>query len=235
MTYRTIHRRLLALATPKRKSGAMRFFKTAPGQYGYGDTFIGVTVPDVRRVAKWYRQTDRTIVLALLHSKIHEERLLALIILVAQYQQATLAERQVIYQLYLKNTHYINNWDLVDTSAGYIVGAHLFGKNTTILTRLAKSKNLWERRIAIIATFYFIMQGEASETLRIAKVLLHDEHDLIHKAVGWMLREVGKRCGQKTEEQFLQKYYQQMPRTMLRYAIEKFSKAMQYQYLHAKL
>ena len=212
---------LRAVSSKERAECNARFFKTGPGQYGEGDTFLGVTVPDTRKIAKKYPTLSFEDVTTLLNSEWHEERLLALLILVENFQKGKDQKRIVEY--YLRNTKRINNWDLVDLSADKILGAWLFDKDKSILSALAKSKNLWERRIAIIATFHFIKQNQFTETLEISEMLLHDTHDLIHKAVGWMLREVGKR-DQEMEEDFLQKYYKTMPRTMLRYAIERFSK-----------
>ena len=205
-----------------------RFFKTGPGEYGEWDVFLGVVVPEIRKVAKKYGVLKSQDVVKLLHSKIHEERMAALLVMVNKFQ--TKKERETIYKTYLKNTKRINNWDLVDLSADKIVGDYLFDKPKTILYKLAKSKSIWERRIAIMATFNFIKRNKVEETLKIAKILLNDEQDLIHKAVGWMLREVGKR-DIKTEEKFLKKYYKKMPRTMLRYAIEKFPEKKRKQYL----
>ena len=196
------------------------FFKTGKGQYGEGDIFIGSTVPDTRSVASSYKDLPFFDIRTLLHSKIHEERLCALLILVYQFQKGN--NQKKIYEFYLKNTKRINNWDLVDSSADKIVGCYLFEKDKKILCTLARSSNLWERRIAIIATFYFIRNKQFEDTLGVSEILLQDKHDLIHKAVGWMLREVGKR-DQNILETFLKKYYKIMPRTMLRYSIEKFS------------
>ncbi len=230
-TYKKIQKEIHHFASPAKAKNSARFFKTAPGQYGHGDLFIGVTVPEVRSIAKKFFDLPLADIQKLLQSKIHEERLLALILLVKRFKKASEKERKVIYEFYLKNTKYINNWDLVDTSAGYIVGGFLYNKPKTILKKLAQSTNLWERRIAIIATFYDIYQGQSEETFKIAAILINDEHDLIHKAVGWMLREVGKRCGEEIEESFLQKHYRSMPRTMLRYAIERFSEKKRKFYL----
>ncbi len=226
----TIRKDLKACSSREKAEVLQRFFKTAPGQYGHGDVFLGVTVPATRAVAKRHPSLSFSDLTQLLHSKIHEERLLALIILVLRFKNSDEVLRQEIYDFYLKNTRYINNWDLVDLSAKYIIGAHLFKKNKDILLRLAQSKSLWERRIAIIATFYFIEQRRFEETFLIAEILLNDEHDLIHKAVGWMLREVGKR-DQKAEEKFLGQHYRNMPRTMLRYAIERFVPQLRKAYL----
>lgn len=226
---------LLSFASTKKAIILQHFFKTALGEYGHGDVFIGVSVPNIRLVARQWRDLPLRQTAKLLHSKIHEERLLALLIFVNQYKNSDPKKQEQIFKLYLKNTKYINNWDLVDLSAGQIVGAHLQNKSKAILRKLAKSDNLWERRIAIISTFYDIYKGKPDETLHIAKILLHDKHDLIHKAVGWMLREVGKRCGQKVEEEFLNKHYRVMPRTMLRYAIERFPEKKRRQYLTSKI
>jgi len=218
----------LLKSSNKRKAKILqRFFKTGPGEYGQGDIFIGVTVPQIRKLAKKYQELPLIQVEKLLKSPIHEQRLLALIILVLNFPKGNQTE---IYRLYLQNTKYINNWDLVDLTAGHIVGAYLWDKNRAILYKLVRSKSLWERRIAIIATFYFIRNNQFQDTLKIAKALLGDQHDLIHKAVGWMLREVGKR-DLKVEESFLKKYYSVMPRTMLRYAIERFPETKRQSYL----
>lgn len=201
-----------------------RFFKTGKGEYGEGDIFIGLRVPILHQTAKKYLNLSLIQVEKLLQSKIHEFRLTALLILTYKFPKAEEKEKKQIYSLYLKNTKYINNWDLVDLSAPKIVGAYLLDKieKRKILYKLAKSKSLWEQRISILSTFTFIREKDFTDALKISKILLHHPHDLIHKAVGWMLREVGKR-NQKTEEKFLKKHYQTMPRTMLRYAIEKFS------------
>lgn len=209
-----------------------RFFKTALGEYGEGDKFLGVMVPQSRALVKKYWQSASLAdVKTLLESAWHEERLIALFILVEKFQKAAAAEKQKIYDFYLANTKHINNWDLVDLSAPKIVGAYLYGKDVSILYKLARSKNLWERRIAILATFYFIKEGEPKIALEIAGLLVNDSHDLIQKAVGWMLREIGKRCGQEIEEQFLRQHCQTMPRVALRYAIERFSEPERQKYL----
>lgn len=219
------------LADAERALISQRFFKTGPGQYGEGDIFVGLTVPQMRLLAKKYHNLSLMDIEKLLRSKIHEERFLALVILVNQFKKADEKIQEQIYNFYLKHTKHINNWDLVDTSAAYIVGPFLQNKDKTILTKLAHSKNLWERRIALLSTFHYIKQGEADETFRIAELLLADKHDLIHKAVGWMLREVGKSCGEKIQKEFLDKHYGAMPRTMLRYAIERFSDSEKKKYL----
>ncbi|MGB8816233.1 MAG: DNA alkylation repair protein [Minisyncoccia bacterium] len=208
-----------------------RFFKTGKGQYGEGDIFLGVLVPDIRAVAKkFYDKICLDDISPLISSKIHEERLLSLLILVIKFEKGNEESRQEICDFYFKNTKYINNWDLVDLSAPKIVGVYLFDKNRKILFKFAKSKNLWEKRIAILSTFYFIKKMDFSNTLKIARILLLDKHDLIHKAVGWMLREVGKRSF-VVEEKFLLANYKKMPRTMLRYAIEKFPEIVRKKFL----
>ncbi len=210
-----------------------RFFKTGPGEYGEGDIFLGIKVPQQRQVVKkCYKDLPLSEIPKILRTKVHEYRLAALLILVAKFNVKDIgaAEKKKIYDLYLKNMAFINNWDLVDLSAPNIVGVYLLDKPREILYKLAKSKDLWERRIAILATFTFIRDNDFKDTLRIAKTLLHDEHDLIHKAVGWMLREVGKR-DQDAEEKFLRAHYQVMPRTMLRYAIERFEEKKRKYYM----
>jgi 3-methyladenine DNA glycosylase AlkD len=198
------------------------FFKTGKGQYGEGDKFIGVTVPDQRTVAKQFLKLSLPEIQKLLTSKIHEHRLTALIILVMQYKKGDVKTRENIFKFYLANLSCVNNWDLVDCSCRDIVGEHLQTKNRGLLYRLAKSKNLWERRIAIVSTYSYIRHRQYIDTLNISKILLFDKHDLIHKAVGWMLREVGKR-DEKVLRQFLSKYSKEMPRTMLRYAVERLT------------
>lgn len=210
---------LSKLQDPQKAQILQGFFKTGKGQYGEGDIFLGITVPDQRKIAQKYKDLAFSDVEKLLKSKIHEHRLTALLILVQQFKNANEITRKKIVNFYLKSTKYINNWDLVDLSANHILGTYLLGKDTSILKKLAKSKNLWERRIAMIATLAYITKNEFKEALVIAQILLNDTHDLIHKAVGWMLREVGKR-NQTVEEEFLKKHYKQMPRTMLRYELK---------------
>ena len=192
-----------------------RFFKTGPGEYGEGDVFLGATVPQARKVAKSHHSCDLDTVRELLHSKIHEERLVGLLILVHKYDSG----EKGIAEFYLEHLKHVNNWDLVDLTAPIILGGHLFSTSRSLLYRLARSKSLWERRIAIVATYYFIRSDDFGDTLKIAEILLGDDHDLIHKAVGWMLREVGKR-DLSALENFLVRHRARMPRTMLRYAIE---------------
>jgi len=232
MSVAAIQKQLQGFSSREKARLLQRFFKTGPGDYAEGDVFIGVVVPDIRRVAKAYQHFSLDEITVLLRSPIHEERLIALIILVLQFQKADEPARKAIFDFYLAHSRYVNNWDLVDLSAPHIVGAFLMDKEKGMLRALAKSHRLWERRIAIVSTHYFIRHNRFSETLRIAKLLLNDEHDLIHKAVGWMLREVGKR-NQEAEEKFLQQHYKRMPRTMLRYAIERFSRQKRHSYLHS--
>lgn len=226
--------RLRALASPEIAIVQQRFFKTGPGQYGEGDVFLGIKVPGLRALAKHCRDANLDTIGALLKFRHHEERLFALLLLMQVYAKGKISERDDAFKLYLDNTRHINNWDLVDISAPHIVGKHLEKLPRDILFTLARSTNLWERRIAMLATFHFIRLHEFSETLRIAEILLHDKHDLMHKAVGWMLREVGKR-DLVTEEEFLRLHYRVMPRTMLRYAIERFPEQRRKQYLHGTI
>jgi 3-methyladenine DNA glycosylase AlkD len=234
LTVAEIRRRLRKHARPQRIPILRRFFKTGPGEYGEGDVFIGVKVPGVRTVCRECSEVSLTAVKQLLRSPVHEERLLALLILVQAFKSASEVERRRIYKLYLAHTAFINNWDLVDATASQIVGAFLHTRSKAPLTRLARSKLLWERRIAIIATFDYIARGEFDETFRIADLLLHDDHDLIHKAVGWLLREIGKRDGE-LERAFLSTRYKTMPRTMLRYAIERFPDVERRRYLTGQI
>jgi 3-methyladenine DNA glycosylase AlkD len=221
MTAKDIQTHLRSLGNPKDAAFLAGFFKTGPGQYGEGDLFIGVRVPVIRKVAKDFKELPLPEVEYLLHSPIHEERLAALVILVMQAAKADAKTRKALYDFYLANTKFINNWDLVDVSAPQIVGAYLAEKSRKPLYRLAKSAWLWDRRISILATFHFIRGGDCGDTLQIAEMLLADREDLMHKAVGWMLREVGKRDAVILEG-FLGQHCRVMPRTMLRYAIERF-------------
>lgn len=234
MTVKEIREKLRKLGNNKKAKFLQGFFKTGPGEYGEGDVFLGIKVPDLRKLARAYRDITLEEIETLLHSAIHEERLLALLILNLIYNNGGDYLKSRVHDLYLKNTKYINNWDLVDLSAQHIVGEFLMDKSRKPLYGLAKSDLLWERRIAVLATFHFIKQNEYSETLKISKMLLKDKEDLIHKAVGWMLREIGKRH-MKTEEGFLKEHYKKMPRTMLRYAIEKFPETKRQRYLKGKV
>jgi 3-methyladenine DNA glycosylase AlkD len=224
---------LRAIANPAKAVVLSGFFKTGIGQYGEGDQFIGINIPPLRSAVKKHIDMPLAQIDILLQSPIHEDRMAALFILAAQYKKASLADQSLIYEFYMNHTNRINSWDLVDCSADIIVGAHLADKDKAPLTALALSKSLWERRIAIISTFHYIKQGQADETLRIAETLLLDSEDLIHKAVGWMLREVGKRCSEEIEKQFLDVHAASMPRTMLRYSIERFAPTVRAHYLRA--
>jgi 3-methyladenine DNA glycosylase AlkD len=216
-----IKRDLLQISDPNHAKRLAGFFKTGKGQYGEGDLFLGIPVPKQRRIAKKYLNLGLNDVQELLKSKIHEHRFTALVILVSKYQKATESNKHEIFSFLLQNIDRINNWDLVDLSAPRIIGDYLVDKDRSILHKLAKSNSLWERRISILATFKFIANNDFEDALKISELLLDDKHDLIHKAVGWALREIGKR-DQELEEKFLNKHAAQMPRTMLRYAIEKF-------------
>jgi 3-methyladenine DNA glycosylase AlkD len=217
-----IKKEIHAKASSQRAEVSARFFKTKPGEYGAGDIFIGLTVPGCRLIAKKYSDLSLSEIEKLLASKIHEERLIALLILVAQYQSESQVNKTKIFKFYLSHTQCINNWDLVDVSADKIIGDYLYNKPLSTLKRLASSKNLWEKRIAIIATFNFIKKGQAQATYTLVSILMNDQHDLIHKACGWMLREAGKRVSSTDLKTFLKKHLMVMPRTMLRYAIEHF-------------
>jgi 3-methyladenine DNA glycosylase AlkD len=226
--------RLTELGDPGHARFVQGYFRTGPGEYGEGDRFLGIRVPTLRRLAREHRGLPLADAAELLRSPWHEARLLALLILADGYGRADEAGREAIYRLYLENTRLINNWDLVDSSAPQVVGAHLEGRDQAPLEALARSELLWERRIAIIATQHFIRKGDFATTLRIAEILVHDPHDLIHKAVGWMLREVGNR-DRAAEEQFLRRHCRTMPRTMLRYAIERFPPELRERYMRAEV
>jgi 3-methyladenine DNA glycosylase AlkD len=221
-----LRKELLKKANKEKAKLLMRFFKTGPGQYGEGDLFLGVMVPETRKIVKKYKHLALADLAESVSSKFHEERLTALLILVEKFKESSSAkaseESVAVFDFYIKNRRYINNWDLVDLTAPKIVGAFLENKDKSLLYKFARSKDLWEKRIAMLACFYFIYKKDCQDALKIAEILKDDQHDLIQKAVGWMLREVGKRCGQEVEEEFLKKNYKTMPRTMLRYAIERF-------------
>ena len=225
---------LKSLANPKQAKILQRFFKTKKGEYGEGDIFLGIKVPVQRKVAKKYYNLNFSQIQKLLDSKIHEHRMIALLILIDKCQKADDKNKKKIFEFYLKNSKNINNWDLVDLSAPKIVGNFLLKKDRKILSKLAKSKNLWEKRIAIVSTYSFIRNNQFEDTLKIARILLNDSHDLIHKAVGWMLREVGKK-DEEILEGYLIRNYKKMPRTMLRYAIEKFEEDKRKSYLLGKI
>jgi len=224
MTAEDIRKRLRELENKEKAKILQGFFKTGPGQYGEGDLFLGIPVPRLRKLCKESGDMALGQVEALLKSAVHEERLLALLMLIRKYNEGDQSAKRKIYTLYLKSLRWINNWDLVDLSAPNIVGDFLMGRSRGPLHRLAHSSALWKRRIAILATFRFIKEQQFDETLRISEILLRDKEDLIQKAVGWMLREVGKR-DRAAEEAFLKEHYRHMPRTMLRYAIERFPAA----------
>jgi 3-methyladenine DNA glycosylase AlkD len=232
-TAASIRRKLRAAADSSRVPGLQRFFRTGKGEYAEGDRFIGLTVPLLRGVCRECRDAPVTEVVQLLTSPVHEDRLSALVLLVEAFKRGSEVVKREIYDLYLANTAHINNWDLVDASAPHIVGAWLRDRSKAPLTRLAKSPSLWERRIAIVATQDFIRQRQLDETFRIADLLLGDRHDLIHKATGWMLREAGKRDGAALHR-FLETRAPRMPRTMLRYAIERFPEEERQQYLRSR-
>jgi len=235
MTLPDIHARMRQLADPAAARVLQRFFKTGPGEYGEGDVFLGIKVPPLRQLARACRDgTTIADMATLLQSPFHEERLLALLLLVQAFQRGSAAERRGIYRLYLKNTARVNNWDLVDSSAEHIVGGYLHDQARRPLYKLVRSRSLWERRIAVLATFHYIKREEYADTLALAALLLDDPEDLLHKAVGWMLREVGKR-DLAAEIGFLNQHYRAMPRTMLRYAIERFPEPQRRGYLRGEV
>jgi len=230
MTAKEISKLLRNKADPERAEHSGRYFKTGQGEYGEGDRFLGIRVPDIRAQVKKCEPVSLENIQLLLMSAFHEERLFALLLLVRKFAKNDEEEKAAIFNLYLKNTHRINNWDLVDSSASQIVGSYLEARDKKILYKLAKSASLWERRIAVIATFYFIRNKQFEDALKLAVLLLNDKEDLIHKAVGWMLREIGKN-DMTVEKTFLLLHYNKMPRTMLRYAIEKFPEQERRKYL----
>ena len=234
MTLTRIQQRLRQRATKEKADVLQRFFKTGPGQYGEGDKFLGVMVPNIRAVVKEFRDIPLSEVETLLRSPWHEERLCALLLLVHQFEKGDDGQRKRIYTLYLRSTRYINNWDLVDLSAPKIVGAFLDGGSRSLLYRFVRSKSLWERRIAILATFHAIRKGDFTDALALSERLFGDDEDLMHKAVGWMLREVGKK-DVSVLEGFLRKHHHRMPRTALRYAIERFPEAKRQRYLNGSV
>lgn len=206
----------------EKATNLQRFFKTKKGEYGEGDIFLGITVPEQRKIVKKYVDLKLEDLEKLICSKFHEERLISLLILIKKFKKADEKKKEEIFNFYIKNRKYINNWDLVDLTAPKIAGAYLEKKDKSLLYKFTRSEDIWERRIAILATFYYIGKGDYKDALKIAKILKKDRQDLVQRAVGWMLREVGKRCGQKIEEEFLKENYKTMPRVMLRYAIERF-------------
>lgn len=235
MIYSKIKNELNKFADKKQAKNLQRFFKTGPGQYGAGDIFLGVMVPQIRSVAKkYYQSADLKDIQKLLNSPYHEFRLLGFIILTLKYPRVDDVKKKQIYNFYLKNAKQANSWDLVDLSAPNIVGIWLLNHDRKILYKLVHSKNLWERRIAIISTFAFIRAGQFNDTIKISTILLSDKHDLIHKAAGWMLREVGKK-NLSALEQFLKTHYKKIPRTTLRYAIEKLPETKRKKYLKMRV
>ena len=231
MNLRSIKSEIRKHGNKKKVLILQRFFKTGPGEYAEGDLFLGITVPTLRAMAKRYQVLKLAETLQLLRSRFHEERLLSLLILILKYRKEDPPGKRKIYQAYLEHTRFINNWDLVDVTAKHIVGAYLEDKDRGPLYKLAASDLIWERRIAVLSTFHFIERHDFDDMLKIAKLLISDRHDLIHKAVGWMLREVGKR-DVDAEETFLKRRHRVMPRTMLRYAIERFPERKRRAYLH---
>jgi len=225
-----IRKLLKEQASPERAEILQRFFKTGPGQYGEGDVFLGLRVPEVRSFARRFWDLTPGQTKRLLRSPVHEERLLALFVFVGQYGRGSPQAREAIYRIYLAHTRYINNWDLVDSSAEHIVGAHLWTRSRDPLRVLATSDSLWERRISLLSCFHFIKKNDFLDILALTRMLLRDPEDLIHKAAGWMLREVGKR-DLAEEEAFLRRHGREMPRTMLRYAIERFPEPKRKDYL----
>jgi 3-methyladenine DNA glycosylase AlkD len=234
LMFKQLKRELQKKANPEKAKILQRFFKTGKGQYGEGDVFLGITVPEQRKTAKKFLNLPLEQIQELLQSKIHEHRLVSLLILVEKYQKADEKNKREIYNFYLKNTKKVNNWDLVDLTAHKIVGDFITKKDKHILYKLARSNNLWERRIAMIATFAYIKDHDFKDAILIAEILLHDDHDLIHKAVGWVLREIGKK-DQKLLEEFLDKHIAKMPRTTLRYSIERFPEKKRKAYLNKKI
>ena len=228
-----LEQRLAELADPAIAVHSAGFFKTGPGEYGEGDQFLGIRVPALRKLVKQFRDLAVADVLELLHSPFHEKRLLAALMLVDGFQRGNEAEQLAIYDLYLEHIPAsINNWDIIDTTCPHIMGAWLYKRDRFILYTLAASNNLWQRRASVLACFYFIRKNDFADGLKIAKILLLDREDLIHKASGWMLREIGKR-DREVEERFLEIHCRTMPRTMLRYAIERFEQERRKYYMEA--
>jgi 3-methyladenine DNA glycosylase AlkD len=234
MTAQEISNLLRNLADPERAKHSARYFKTGKGEYGEGDRFLGIRVPDLRAQLKKCEAVSLENIQALLMSAFHEERLFALLLLVRKFAKGDEKEKAAIFNLYLNNIHRINNWDLVDSSASQIVGGYLESRDKPLLYKLAKSASVWERRIAVISTFHFIRNNRFDDALKLAKLVRNDDADLIHKAVGWMLREIGKR-NVAIEKAYLQVHYKKMPRTMLRYAIEKFPEQERKNYLSGEV
>lgn len=229
-----LRKKVKALRSPEVSRTMQWFFKTGKGEYGEGDIFAGLKVPTQRKLAREFQDLSLTDIKTLLNSPVHEERLISLFILVDKFEKGDEKEKEIIFSFYLKNRRGINNWDLVDLSAPKIIGKHLLTKGKSLLFKFALSKKIWERRTAVLSTYEFIRNNDFNTTLKIAELLLEDDHDLIHKATGWMLREIGNRDLQ-AEERFLKIHYKKMPRTMLRYAIEKFPESKRKKYLQGKI
>ncbi len=234
MTASEIRKAIRALGDSAIAEHSQRFFKTGKGEYGEGDKFLGIRAPVIRRQVQKYREAPLRVIVALLRSPWHEERLFAVLSLAKRFRLGDDDTRRTVFETYLDHLNYVNNWDLVDGSAHLIIGPWLEGRSRKLLHKLARSKSLWERRVAIMSTYHFIKNGDFADTLAIAETLVNDREDLIHKAVGWMLREVGNRH-LKTEELFLQSHYKVMPRTMLRYAIERFPENKRRAYLEGRV
>ena len=232
MNLREFRKRIKAESNKQQAKTLQWFFKTGVGEYGEGDVFVGIKMPVQRKIAKEFKNLNFDDIRELIDSKIHEERMIGLLILLGKYEQGD--EKEKVFRFFIRNRKGINNWDLVDISAPKIVGEHLLERDKKLLYEFAHSKNLWERRIAILSTFTFIRAGKFGTTFKISDILLDDDHDLIHKAVGWMLREIGKK-NLNAEEKFLKPRYKKMPRTMLRYAIEKFPEVKRKKYLLSKI
>jgi len=234
MTINNLIKEIRQQKDPARAESNLWFFKTGKGQYGEGDKFLGLTMGQLRTLAQKYVDLSLPELEKLIKSKFHEDRMAGLLILTYKYPKADPSAKKQIYDFYIKNRKAANNWDLVDVTVPNVIGEYLLHHDRKILYQFAKSKDLWEKRIAVLATFTFIRRGDFTDNLKIAKILLHDDHDLIHKAVGWMLREVGKR-DLPLLEKFLKPIYNEMPRTMLRYTIEKFPKPKYQKYLKGKI
>ena len=234
MTHRDIISKLKTVTDPEKAKHSTRFFKSGPGEYGEGDKFLGIKVPDQRKIAKKYRDLSSSEIEKLLQNEFHEVRLTAVMLMTYKVEKSGQEELEEMTQLYLENLPAMNNWDIVDSSCHKILGPFLEDKERDLLYDLARTDDLWKKRIAMITCYHFIKQEDFEDAINIAEILVNDEHDLIHKAVGWMLREVGNR-DLETEEEFLKKYYQNMPRTMLRYAIEKFDEPLRLKYLHGEI
>jgi 3-methyladenine DNA glycosylase AlkD len=234
MTAQDAQQALRKVARPDRVESTKRFFKAYPGGYSEGDEFLCCSVPATRLVAKDFYKLPLPELSKLISSRWHDDRLLALIILVRQYEKGSEVGRRAVYDFYIKHLAHVNNWDLVDTSAGQIVGEHLRDRPRDLLEKLAHSDNLWERRVSMVSTFQFLKNGDPTTTLLIAEILLHDSHDLIQKAVGWMLREMGKRVDRAVLLEFLDQHAHEMPRTMLRYSIEHLPPVQRTRYMALK-